>query len=85
MNQHRHFPECAYLDQSIKHFAQPPLYSVSAFVPSPTIQQIVIDRSLIYKYMLRKLSGIIVEKISKSIDSLRYDRGEERVLLRQVL
>jgi hypothetical protein len=57
------------------------LHAVSAFIPSPALENVVIDASFIYQDVLCKLCGVIVEEVAQSVDRFGDGGSEERVLL----
>lgn len=74
-----------YLYEHREHVLETSLHAVSSFVPPPSVEQILIHRSFVDKYMLRELCWVVVQEVAQGVYSLCDCRGEERVLLRQLL
>ena len=61
------------------------MHAVSAFIPPPALENVVVYASFIYQDVLCKLCGVIIEEVAQGVDRLGDRRGEERVLLREFL
>lgn len=51
----------AYLVQDVDHFPKASLYTISPAVPFPAPEYVIVDALLIHKYVLNKLSRIVVQ------------------------
>ena len=73
------------LVQHVNHIPERSLDAISAFIPVPISEEIVIDGFVVYKDVLAKLRGIIVKEVAEGIDGLGHGSGEECIYLREFL
>jgi hypothetical protein len=70
--------------QRIDNVPQRSLNTISALIPFPITEDIVVHVPLVYENVLFELGGVIVEKVSKGVDYLGDCRGKEMLLLGQI-
>lgn len=73
------------LVQDVDHIPQRPLNTISAFIPVPVAEEVVIDRLIINQYMLAELRRVVVGEVAESINGLGDCRSEGCVRLRELL
>jgi hypothetical protein len=57
--------------------------NISAFVPAPVVEQILVYRAFFDEDMLNQPRGIVVEEVTQDVDNLCDSLGEKWILLRK--
>lgn len=80
-----HTSPLTHLVERVYQITQILLHIIAALIPSPVSEQVIIDVSLIYEYVLGKLDRIIVKQASQCINNLRDSPREIGLLFREIL
>ena len=73
------------LVQDVDHIPERPLDAVSALIPVPIAEEVIINRFVVDQYVLAELCRVVVEEVAEGVDGLCDSRGEGRVSLWELL
>jgi hypothetical protein len=83
----RRYEEVLYtrLDKNISDVLERTLSPISALVPMPMLEQVVIHRFVVYQDVFHELRRIVIEEIAECFNDLSDNGGEVGIVFRQIL